>query len=127
MELDLSLLKFDDRGLIPAVVVDCLTNEVLMVAYMNAEALERTVASGRATFWSRSRQQLWVKGETSGHFQQVKWVRLDCDGDCLLVGVEQTGAACHTGHRTCFYRELREGQWQAIYEPVFDPEEKYGR
>lgn len=125
--MDLSDLKFDDRGLIPAVVCDHETNEVLMVGYMNAEAVQTTIGTGRATFWSRSRQKFWVKGETSGHFQNVKWVRLDCDGDCLLLGVEQIGAACHAGYRSCFYRELREGQWQVIGEPVFDPTQTYGQ
>lgn len=125
--MDLTDLKFDDQGLIPAVVCDHETNEVLMVGYMNAEAVQATVSTGHATFWSRSRQKFWVKGETSGHFQNVKWIRLDCDGDCLLIGVEQIGAACHTGYRSCFYRELREGQWQVICEPVFDPKETYGQ
>ncbi len=124
--MDLSDLKFDAIGLIPAVVCDHETNEVLMVGYMNAESFSATVETGHATFWSRSRQKLWVKGETSGHFQNVKWIRLDCDGDCLLIGVDQVGAACHVGYRTCFYRELRDGQWQVIYEQVFDPKQTYG-
>ncbi len=99
-------LKFDANGLIPAVVQDVENDQVLMVAYMNQEAVERTIASGRATYWSRSRQQYWVKGETSGHIQVVKELYVDCDQDCLLVKVEQTGAACHEGYRTCFFRRV---------------------
>jgi phosphoribosyl-AMP cyclohydrolase len=124
--LDTSALKFDENGLIPAVVVDHETKEVLMVAYMNEESLTHTVETGNATYWSRSRQKLWIKGETSGHYQKVKWLRMDCDGDCLQVGVEQTEAACHMGYRSCFYREWREGEWQVCSERVFDPEETYG-
>jgi phosphoribosyl-AMP cyclohydrolase len=103
-------------GLVPAVVCDWRTNEVLMVAYMNEAAFRQTLLTGLATYWSRSRQKLWVKGESSGHVQHVKWIRLDCDGDCLLVGVEQVGPACHTNRRSCFYRELRNGQWVTILE-----------
>jgi len=125
--VEASALKFDDQGLIPAVICDHQTNEVLMVGYMNAESFQQTVESGRATFWSRSRRKLWVKGETSGHLQEVKWIRLDCDGDCLLVGVDQVGAACHLGYRSCFFRELREGHWEIIAEKVFDPEKTYGQ
>ena len=125
--MDISELKFDDKGLIAAVVCDAATNEVLMVGYMNAESFQATLETGLATFWSRSRQKFWVKGETSGHVQQVQWLRLDCDGDCLLVGVEQTGAACHKGYRSCFFREAREGAWVVCQEQVFDPNEKYGK
>ena len=120
-------LKFDAAGLIPAVICDHETREVLMVGYMNTESLRATVETGHATFWSRSRQKFWVKGESSGHFQNVKWIRLDCDGDALLVGVEQVGAACHAGYRSCFYRELCDGQWQVNCERVFDPEKTYGQ
>ena len=95
-------LKRDDQGLVPAVVQQHDTGEVLMVGWMDDEALHRTLTSGRSTFWSRSRQEYWVKGETSGHRQTVKEVRLDCDGDTLLVKVDQEGPACHTGARTCF-------------------------
>lgn len=105
-ELSIPDLKFDEHGLIPAVVQDWSSGEVLMVAWMNREALEKTVQSGRTWFWSRSRQQLWNKGETSGHFQEVKSLRYDCDADTLLVLAEQTGNACHTGERSCFYRTL---------------------
>ena len=102
-----ALLKRDDAGLVTAVVQQHDTGEVLMVGWMDDEALHRTLTTGRATYWSRSRQEFWVKGETSGHRQWVKGVRLDCDGDTLLVAVDQEGPACHTGDRTCFdAREL---------------------
>ena len=99
-------LKFDANGLIAAVVQDAVNGQVLMVAYMNEEAVKRTIESGRATFWSRSRQKYWVKGETSGNIQVVQELSVDCDQDCLLVKVEQTGAACHEGYRSCFYRRV---------------------
>ena len=99
-------LKFDDRGLIPVVTQDCRTDEVLMVAYMNREALDKTLETGQVHYWSRSRNKLWLKGETSGHFQQVRSISIDCDGDSLLIKAEQKGAACHTGHHSCFYRKL---------------------
>jgi len=102
----ISELTFDDRGLIPAIVQDHQTGEVLMMAFMNEESLQRTIDSGRTWFWSRSRQEYWNKGATSGHFQFVKALRYDCDLDTLLVLVEQRGAACHTGERTCFHRSL---------------------
>jgi len=118
-------LKFNDQGLIPAVVCDHESGEVLMLAWMNREAFEQTVATGRATYYSRSRQQMWVKGETSGNVQVVHWVRLDCDADVVMLGVEQTGGACHEGYRSCFYRELRDGEWQVFCEMCFDPSEAY--
>ncbi len=99
-------LKFDDRGLIPAIVQDNTSGEVLIVAYMNAEALRRTLESGQVWFWSRSRQELWHKGATSGNTLTVREIRKDCDEDALLVKVDAAGPACHTGERTCFYREL---------------------
>ena len=99
-------LKYDEQGLVPAVVQDHVNGEVLMVGYMNREAVERTVSTGRVTFWSRSRQKYWVKGETSGNIQCVKDMYVDCDQDCLLVRVEQTGAACHEGYRSCFFRRV---------------------
>jgi phosphoribosyl-AMP cyclohydrolase len=102
-------LKRDDQGLVVAVVQQHDTKEVLMVGWMDDEALHRTLTSGRATYWSRSRQEYWVKGETSGHRQWVKDVRIDCDGDALLVSVDQEGVACHTGDRTCFDAGLLEG------------------
>jgi phosphoribosyl-AMP cyclohydrolase len=104
-----ALLK-DPAGLIPAIVQDVTNNEVLMLAYMNAESLALTLSTGKATYWSRSRNELWIKGATSGHFQEVHSVSLDCDGDALLLKVTQTGVACHTGDRTCFHTPLELGQ-----------------
>ena len=103
------LLK-DPAALIPAIVQDVTNNEVLMLAYMNAESLALTVATGKATYWSRSRNELWIKGATSGHYQDVQSICIDCDGDALLLKVIQTGAACHTGDRTCFHTPLELGQ-----------------
>ena len=102
-------LKFDGTGLIPAVVQDKNTNEVLMVAYMNEDTLKQTIETKKATFWSRSRQEVWVKGETSGNFLNVVEIRVDCDGDALVVLVNPEGPACHTGERTCFYRKVEDG------------------
>ncbi len=102
-------LKFDDRGLIPAIVQDATTGEILMFAFMNEESLRRTRESGEAWFWSRSRQELWHKGATSGNTLAVREVRVDCDEDVLLLKVDPAGPACHTGERSCFYRELEEG------------------
>ena len=104
-----ALLK-DPTALIPAIVQDVTNNEVLMLAYMNVESLALTLSTGKATYWSRSRNELWVKGATSGHYQDVHSVALDCDGDALLLKVTQTGAACHTGDRTCFHTPLELGQ-----------------
>jgi phosphoribosyl-ATP pyrophosphohydrolase/phosphoribosyl-AMP cyclohydrolase len=98
-------LRFDDRGLIPAIIQDCESGEVLMLGYMNEESLRRTLQSGRTWFWSRSRQDFWCKGETSGNRQYVRDIRYDCDGDALVVKVLQVGPACHTGERSCFFRE----------------------
>ena len=106
-KFSLNDLKFDKNGLIPAIVQDYKNNEVLMVAYMNKESLRRTLKSGRACYWSRSRKEYWVKGLTSGHFQFVKSVAYDCDSDALLIRVRQIGAACHTGNRSCFYRKIK--------------------
>ncbi len=102
------MLRFDDKGLIPAIVQDASTGEVLMLAYMNAESLRRTLESGQTWFWSRSRQELWHKGATSGNFMNVKAILKDCDEDALVVKVEPLGPACHTGNRSCFYRTLEE-------------------
>lgn len=104
-----AMLK-DSTTLIPAVVQDSTSHEVLMLAYMNSESLALTLSTGKATYWSRSRNELWVKGATSGHFQKVISVSLDCDGDALLISVQQTGVACHTGEQTCFHRPLRLGK-----------------
>lgn len=115
-------------GLLPAVVQDAASGEVLMLAWMNEEAWERTLATGEAHFWSRSRRELWHKGATSGHVQRVVAVRLDCDSDAILFLVEQAGgAACHTGHRTCFFREWRDGTWAECAPVVFDPAAVYGK
>ncbi len=100
-------LKFDKKGLIPAIVQDYKTGEVLMVAYMNRVSLRRTLKSGKVCYWSRSRRKYWTKGETSGNFQFVKAIYYDCDKDALLIKVKQKGVACHTGNRSCFYRKLK--------------------
>jgi len=104
--MNIPQIKFDERGLVPAVVQDAGTGEVLMLAYMNAASLEKTIETGETWFWSRSRARLWHKGETSGNTQRVVSVSLDCDGDTLLVRVEPRGPACHTGARSCFFTEL---------------------
>ena len=120
-------VAFGADGLVVAVVQDHATREVLMVAYMNAEALRQTLETGRMTYFSRSRQRLWVKGETSGRTQQLHTARLDCDGDALVFEVEQQGgAACHTGHRTCFHRHVEGERLVERGTPVFDPGEVYG-
>lgn len=126
MENVLDNLKLDSNGLITAVVQDAANNDVLMVAYMNRDALEKTLETGKATFWSRSRQKYWIKGESSGHTQKVKEVLYDCDIDCLLVKVEQEGGACHEGYRTCFFRRLNtDGSSEVVIEKVFDPNKVY--
>jgi len=116
-------IKFDQQGLVPAIIQDWQSGQVLMMAYMNGEALTRTMESGRTWFFSRSRQALWMKGETSGHIQAVKEILYDCDEDTLLVKVEQTGAACHTGHYSCFYRDSEDRE---VAPQLFDPERVYG-
>ena len=120
-------LDFDKAGgLIPAVVQDAATGEVLMLAYMNEEAFRRTLETGKAWFYSRSRNAFWMKGESSGHVQHVREVRVDCDGDAVVLKVEQAGgAACHTGHRSCFYRRVDGDRWVVEGKPVFDPAEVY--
>lgn len=118
-------LKFDDNGLIPAIAVDACTGDILMVAYMNRESFASTLETGNATYWSRSRQKFWVKGESSGHLQKVKYIRADCDKDTLIIGIEQVGVACHTGRRSCFFYELQDGEWREITEPEVDPDEVY--
>ena len=117
-------LKFHDGGLIPVIVQDTTSRDVLMMAYANEEAVRLTGSTGFAHYYSRSRKKLWKKGEESGHFQKVLRVLVDCDEDCLIYEVEQTGAACHTGYRTCFYRTL---EGTTIGEKVFDPEKVYGK
>ncbi len=118
-------MKWDEKGLMPAVVQDAKSKDVLMVAYMNNEALELTIKTKKAHFYSRSRQQLWLKGETSGHTQAVKEVLVDCDNDTILLVVDQKGAACHTGYWSCFYRAWADG-WKIIGKKVFDEKEVYG-
>ncbi len=113
-------------GLVPAVVQDHRSGEVLMLGFMNREAWQATLETGRATFYSRTRNALWVKGMTSGHMQRVMEIRVDCDDDTVLLKVEQVGgAACHTGYRSCFYRRVRDGRLETVGEPVFDPREVY--
>ena len=113
-------------GLLPAIVQDDETGEVLMLAYMNRDAWLRTLETGKATFWSRSRNTLWLKGETSGHVQLVREVRIDCDDDTILLRVHQLGgAACHTGYRSCFYRKLVDGRAENTGVRIFDPEDIY--
>jgi phosphoribosyl-AMP cyclohydrolase len=115
-------------GLVPAIVQDNETGEILMLAYMNQEAFNATLSTGKATYYSRSRQMLWVKGETSGNVQLVKEIRIDCDDDTVLLKVEQRGgAACHTGHRSCFYKKVEDGVIRIVGEPVFDPQEVYDK
>ncbi len=115
-------IKFDQQGLVPAIIQDSRSGQVLMMAYMNKESLQKTIATGQTWFYSRSRQQLWMKGETSGHIQKVKDIFYDCDQDSLLVQVEQIGAACHTGHYSCFYRNA---EGQEVEPIVFDPGRVY--
>jgi phosphoribosyl-AMP cyclohydrolase len=122
----LDTVRFDAQGLIPAIAQNVEDGEVLMVAWMNRESLAETVATGRAVYWSRSRQRLWRKGEESGHTQTVLGLRIDCDADVILLEVEQTGGvACHTGRRRCFYRRLESGVWQETEAPLVDPETIY--
>lgn len=121
----LAAVTFDDDGLVPAIVQDAATDQVLMMAYMTAATLRETLEEGHMVYWSRSRQERWVKGATSGHTQTVEEVRLDCDGDTLLFKVQQQGGACHTGYRSCFYRRAEEGTLVTEGEKVFDPEDVY--
>jgi phosphoribosyl-AMP cyclohydrolase len=125
MKATLDFNKLD--GLVPAVVQDHVSGEVLMVGFMNPEAWETTLRTGKATFWSRTRQTLWTKGLTSGNVQLVKEIRIDCDDDTVVLKVEQVGgAACHTGHRSCFYKRLgADGAIEVVGRPLFDPKEVY--
>ena len=119
-------VKYDASGLIPAIIQDAQSGEVLMMAYMNEESLKRTVAEGKCCFWSRSRKKLWLKGETSGNVQLVREAFIDCDNDTLLFKVEQVGgAACHTGYKSCFYRQITEDGLKVVGEKLFDHEEVY--
>jgi phosphoribosyl-AMP cyclohydrolase len=121
-------LKFDANGLIPAIVQDQQSGRVLMMAWMNRASLEKTVETGKTHFWSRSRQKFWMKGETSGHVQQVKDIAFDCDGDTLLIQVEQVGVACHEGYRSCFYRSADAGaDFKVTEQQLETPEQIYGK
>ena len=122
-------LDFDKlNGLVPAIVQDEQSGEVLMLGFMNKAAWEETLATGKATFFSRTRQKLWVKGDTSGRRQVVKEIRIDCDDDSILLKVEQVGgAACHTGHRSCFYKQIENNIIKVVGKPLFDPKEVYKR
>lgn len=119
-------LRFDANGLIPAIAQQYDSGEVLMLAWMNAAALDETLASGRVVYWSRSRGQLWRKGESSGQIQRVVDVRIDCDGDALLLRVDQTGPACHTGRRSCFYHRIDADAVEITAAPLIDPASLYG-
>jgi phosphoribosyl-AMP cyclohydrolase len=118
-------VKFDDRGLVPVIIQDYKNGEMLMLAYMNRESLQMTVSSGKTHFWSRSRKKLWLKGESSGHTQEVKGLFIDCDMDAVLIKVEQKVAACHTGYRSCFYRQLQGEDFKVVGEKVFKEEDIY--
>lgn len=118
MPFDPQSLTYNDAGLIPAIAQDAETHEVLMLAWMNADSIARTLETGRVTYWSRSRQAYWIKGETSGHVQALIEMRYDCDRDCLLVLVNQTGPACHTGRRSCFYTAIRDNDAVVIADPL---------
>ena len=126
LEETIKALTYDDSGLIPAVIVDQESRAVVMVAYMNEQSLLETVRTGKTHFWSRSRQKYWMKGESSGHTQDVKAVYTDCDTDTVVIEVVQHGAACHEGYFSCFYRRLDEaGRWCVVSERVFDPADVY--
>ena len=111
-------LKWDAQGLVPAIAQDCQSGEILMLAWMNAEAVSQTLATGRVTYWSRSRAAFWVKGETSGHVQRLVEIRVDCDRDCLLMKVDQIGPACHTNRPSCFYTRIQDGVEIITSDPV---------
>ena len=121
----LSALSFDEYGLVAAIAQQHDTGEVLMLAWMNREAVERTLATGRVHYWSRARQKLWRKGEESGQVQRLVELRVDCDGDAVLLLVDQHGVACHTGRRSCFFRAWRDDQWSVIAMPQIAPEQLY--
>ncbi|HEY5292488.1 MAG TPA: phosphoribosyl-AMP cyclohydrolase [Burkholderiales bacterium] len=122
----LDKVKWDANGLVPAIAQEALTGKVLMVAWMNRAALEQTVASGEAVYWSRSRRKLWHKGEESGHVQKVRELRLDCDEDVILLSVEQVGGiACHTGRHNCFFRKYADGKWVVTDPVIKDPKDIY--
>ena len=120
-------IKWNEQGLVPVIAQDWETGEVLMLAWMNGDALQLTISEGRAIYWSRSRQALWRKGEESGHVQHLKELRIDCDADTVLMKVEQIGGiACHTGRRSCFYQRIEDGVWRVTDEVIKKPEDIYG-
>ena len=127
LEQALDALRWNADGLVPAIAQQHDSGEVLMMAWMNRESLEETLATGRVCYWSRSRQALWRKGESSGQVQQLKELRVDCDGDTLLLRVDQTGPACHTGRRDCFYQRVEGDRLVVDREPLIDPSELYGK
>jgi phosphoribosyl-AMP cyclohydrolase len=122
-------IDFDKMGgLIPAIIQDNDTGEVLMLGFMNRQAWETTLATGKATFFSRTRNKLWIKGETSGNVQIVREIRIDCDNDTVLLKIDQVGgAACHTGYKSCFFRKIEKGEIKTIGAPIFDPKEVYNK
>jgi phosphoribosyl-AMP cyclohydrolase len=126
IETVLGALRFDANGLVPAIAQQHDTGEVLMLAWMNRDSVAETLTTGRVCYWSRSRNALWRKGETSGQTQYLHEFRIDCDGDTILLLVEQEGVACHTGRRACFYRAVRDGALVEIAKPLIDPEKLYG-
>lgn len=124
----LSQVRFDEKGLVPVIVQDAVNGEVIMFAWMNGESLSKTVSTGRMHYYSRSRKKLWLKGEESGNYQELKEMRIDCDGDVLLCRVEQKGGACHKGYRSCFFRTLKSGGEDGFViteEKIFNPDEVY--
>lgn len=122
----LNAIKWNADGLVPAIAQDADSGRILMMAWMNAESLQRTVEEGHAVYWSRSRGKLWRKGESSGHQQRIREIQLDCDGDAIVLLVEQQGGiACHTGRQSCFYRSLRAGQWETTEPVLKDPDKIY--
>jgi phosphoribosyl-AMP cyclohydrolase len=124
----LDRVKWDEQGLVPTIAQEVATNAVLTLAWMNRESLAKTVATGEAHYWSRSRRRLWKKGEQSGNVQRVREIRLDCDEDVLLLKVEQQGGiACHTGRHSCFFQKLEDGRWVTVEPVIKDPKEIYGR
>ena len=127
MKAILDEVTFNDAGLVMAIAQQHDTGEVLMAAWMNADSIEETLKTGRVCYWSRSRQTLWRKGESSGQVQMLEELRLDCDGDSILLLVDQTGVACHTGRRNCFFRAARDGQLETIAEVEIDPKDLYGQ
>lgn len=128
MESDITLDFAKFNGLVPAIVQDFQSNKVLMLAFMNEESWKKTLETGKAVYFSRTRNKLWLKGEESGNFQEVKEILVDCDNDTVLLKVNQIGkAACHTGFESCFYRKLENGKFKTLGERIFNPEEKYGK